>query len=541
MQLGDFDFHHYLRYARLWVLIAVLPAILAGLLGYERTAREAKTYDASVSLYVQQPTQSVVGISGVPDLSASSQLAQTYSQLAIQPIVAQAADKILWKHYPAYRVEDHALRSEGTSLQQQQQLSPLIVLTVTDTVPKRAADAANAVGAAFISRVNASNASRFAADQHSLAVQIKHERALADKINAKIAAYRGPSGGLEALKTAYAAYSSTYQSLVSSAEQLKLQRDISSSAVDIYSPAVPPTSPTGPHPRNTAILWAFFVLMAGSALVYGYQYLSDLCGDAEEASQLVGAPVLGAIPAFRVRRKRQPLLTDGHLQVQDAEGYRMIRTNIQFANVDRPPRTLLVTSSLPGEGKTTTASNLALTFAEGGRSVTLIDGDLRRPSLHKIFEMPSDPGLTGLILNERLNGHRAGLALRDNLNVLPSGPLPPNPSDLLGSDRMAELMTYLKQQSDMVIVDAPPVLAASDAAILSTIVDGVILVIDLNSTKRREIRHTREAVEAVGGKIIGVVINRVKSRERTYYYSSKYYTLPKDDNATAETVAQTSR
>jgi non-specific protein-tyrosine kinase len=493
----------------------------------------------------------VVGISGVPDLASSSQLAQTYSQLAVQPIVALAADKILSPRYHGYRVEDHGLQSAASALQQQQ-FSPLIVLTVTDTVPQRAADAANAVSSAFISRINASNASRFAADQHSLKIQIAHEKAQADAINHKIAAYRGPSGGLEALKTAYAAYSTTYQSLVSSAEQLKLQRDISSSAVDVYSPATRPLSPTGPHPRNTALLWAFFALVAGTALVYGYQYLSDLCGDAEEASLLIDAPVLGAIPAFRVRRKQHPLLAgDGQMHVQDAEGYRMIRTNIQFANVDHPPRRILVTSALPGEGKTTTASNLALTFAEGGRSVTLIDGDLRRPSLHRVFDTPPGGGLTELILTDRLNGHRAGVTLRDNLTIVPSGPLPPNPGDLLGSERMAELMIHLRQQSDMVILDAPPVLAASDAAILSTVVDGVILVIDLNSTKRREIRHTREAIEAVGGKIIGIVINRVKSRERTYYYRSKYYSSgPHDGNlpdgtvdvpAGTETLAKSSR
>ncbi len=515
MHLGNLNLSTYLRYTRLWILFAVLPALVAGALGYLNTRAQPKTYNASASLYVQQPTQSGIGVSGVQDLYASSQLAQTYSQLAVQPTVEAAADVLLAKKYPGYRIEDHGLQSAPASIQQQ---TPLIILSLSDTVPKRAADAVNAASRAFIGRIDQFNQLRFATDDQALSAQIGKQKAAINKILGQIAVYRGPTSGLDGLKTALSAYQSTYQSLVSSQQQLRIERDISSSTINVYSRATPPTSPTGPHPTRTALYWALLVLLAGSAAVYGYEYLSDLPATPEEVSEIAGAPVLAAIPAARGRRARRRLIEEGQAQPLDDEGYRLIRTNIQFASIDRPPHTLLVTSALPGEGKTTTASNLALAFADGGRSVILVDGDLRRPSMHHLFDTRSANGLTQLILSVQTNGHRPGHEVYRNLAVIPAGPLPPNPADILGSTRMVELVRNLRGHSEVVIIDAPPVLAASDAAILSTLVDGVILVVDLHKTKRREIRRAREAIEAVNARFMGVVINRFQVRDRSYYY-----------------------
>jgi non-specific protein-tyrosine kinase len=504
-----------MRYARLWVLIAVFPAIAAGALGYLQVRSQPKTYSASASLYVQQPASSGVGISGVQDIYASSQLAQTYSQLAVQPVVQAEADRLLAKQYPGYRVEDHGLQSAPINLQQ---ASPLIVLSITDTIPKRAADAVNAVSKAFITEVTQFNQSRFAADDQALTVQISKQRDRINNLLAQISRYSGASSGLDSLRTALSAYQSTYQALITSQQQLRIERDISSSTVNIYSAATPPVSPTGPHPSRTALTWAILALLAGTALVYGYEYLSDLPGSPEEVSEMAGAPVLATIPVVRGRRARRRLIEEGRAQPLDDEGYRLVRTNVQFASVDQPPRTLLITSALPGEGKTTTASNLALAFAEGGRSVVLVDGDLRRPSVHRLFDAPSGHGLTELIFTIHQNGRRPGHQVYRNLSVIPAGPLPPNPADILGSERMGTVIDRLNSQADIVILDAPPVLAASDAAILSTMVDGVILVVDLHKTKRREIRRAREAIEAVNGRIMGVVVNRFKVRDRSYYY-----------------------
>src|SRR3990172_6739244 len=167
-----------------------------------------------------------------------------------------------------------------------------------------------------------------------------------------------------------------------------------------------------------------------------------------------------------------------------AEAYRQLRTNIQFSSLDRPLKTLLVTSTNPEEGKSTTLANLAITIAQTGSKVLIVDCDLRRPSIHSIFGIKNNVGLTSAMVDTSL----ANLPAQDvgipNLSVLTSGPLPPNPSELLGSQRMQELMAKLRESADYVLFDSPPVLAVTDAAVLASKLDGVLLVINAGHTKR---------------------------------------------------------
>jgi capsular exopolysaccharide synthesis family protein len=219
-----------------------------------------------------------------------------------------------------------------------------------------------------------------------------------------------------------------------------------------------------------------------------------------------------------------------------SEAYRVIRTNIQFTDVDRPPRSLVVTSASPGEGKSTTASNLANVFAQAGTHVSLVDGDLRRPSLHNIFAVKREEGLTNmLVATGALNGRGPWQTVFPNLDLIASGPLPPRPADLLGSARMKDITDHLSAGSAMVIIDSPPVLAVTDAAVLSTVADGVILVVDTARSKRRDLRRAREAIEGVGGRILGIVINRLEKRGSGYYYHyyQHHYGYPEKYDYTA--------
>jgi capsular exopolysaccharide synthesis family protein len=215
-------------------------------------------------------------------------------------------------------------------------------------------------------------------------------------------------------------------------------------------------------------------------------------------------------------------LTRGGKSSGAAESYRLARTNLQFTDVDDPLRSIVVTSPQPRDGKTTTCSNLALVFAEGGKRVTLVDGDLRRPGLQYLLDERPREGLTNLLVGDSLNGHAQLSPDSDNLTILTSGPLPPNPADLLNSDRMRELIASLRAHSDMVVVDSPPVLAVADAAILATMVDGVVLVVDPNTTRLRDIRRAREMIEGVGGTIVGVIVNRAKTGSGIYRYAGYY-------------------
>ena len=191
-----------------------------------------------------------------------------------------------------------------------------------------------------------------------------------------------------------------------------------------------------------------------------------------------------------------------------AEAYRTLRTNLTFAALDKPLETLLVTSAAPGEGKSSIIANLAITLAQGERRVILVDADLRRPGLHEIFGVANDRGLTTMIVEKTALDDPPLLEVGvDNLWLMPSGPLPPNPADLLGSRRMEEAIARLKARADVILFDAPPIVAVTDATVLGTKVDGVLLVVRAGRTRREHIQQARELLERVHVRILGAVLS----------------------------------
>lgn len=191
-----------------------------------------------------------------------------------------------------------------------------------------------------------------------------------------------------------------------------------------------------------------------------------------------------------------------------AESYRTLRMNLQFASLDRKLRSLLVTSAGPAEGKTTTLANLAVTLAQIDQRVILVDADLRRPSLHRLFQTPNEQGLTTMTLeDEALENPPLQFTAVPGLQVLPSGTLPPRPADLLGSRRMEAVLEALMQRADMVLLDAPPVTVVTDAVILATKVDGVLLVVSAGDTKRDHAKQAVERLAKVNANVVGAVLN----------------------------------
>jgi capsular exopolysaccharide synthesis family protein len=206
-----------------------------------------------------------------------------------------------------------------------------------------------------------------------------------------------------------------------------------------------------------------------------------------------------------------------------AEAFRNLRTSIQFSAVDEPVRTLLVTSPLPTDGKTFTAANLAAVMAQGGRDVILVDSDLRRSVQHRVFGLPKEPGVTSALLSPE----EQGIALRETdvkgLKVVTGGARAPNPAELLASDRFQDFVAWLKEQADVVIFDSPPVLAVTDAAVLSTVVDATLLVVDHGRTRRAAAAQATERLMNVGGNLLGIVLNRLPPNGDGYYYYHYYY------------------
>jgi capsular exopolysaccharide synthesis family protein len=194
-----------------------------------------------------------------------------------------------------------------------------------------------------------------------------------------------------------------------------------------------------------------------------------------------------------------------------SEAYRTLRTNLDFSSLDKPIKTMLITSAGPEEGKSTVLANLAVTTAQTGRKVILVDCDLRRPTLHNLFNLKNDVGLTTMVVDDAA---MESPPLKDTgvegLQLVSSGPLPPNPSELLGSRRMEEIIAALLKRADVVLFDAPPVVAVTDAAVLATKVDGVLLVINAGGTKRDYARTAKARLEKVNANLLGAVLNNVK-------------------------------
>jgi capsular exopolysaccharide synthesis family protein len=206
-----------------------------------------------------------------------------------------------------------------------------------------------------------------------------------------------------------------------------------------------------------------------------------------------------------------------------AEAFRTLRTNIQFSSLDNELRTIVVTSTQPSEGKSTVLANLAVTMAQSGKKVVLLDCDLRKPTIHKKLGVTNKNGLTTLLSKEKGLQECLQLLNVPNLYIITSGPIPPNPAELLGSKRMKSLLQELKEHFDMILIDAPPVLAVTDSQILSTLTDGVLFVTSYGTTEKDAVVRAKELIEKVGGKILGVVMNKMPNEAKGSYSGYYYY------------------
>lgn len=298
-------------------------------------------------------------------------------------------------------------------------------------------------------------------------------------------------------------------------------------AVMVSELAAPAREPYTPKLAMNVAIAVFMSLMLAGGLIAALEYLDDTVKTAEDIEPL-GLTSLGMISRFRGgRRGRSEPLEASDFNSATAESYRQLRTNIRFTSLGSGLKTIVVTSAGPGEGKSTTASNLAAVLAQAGDRVILVDADLRRSSLRKTFESPTSFGLTGLLYNDI---HDPSVALVNtrwkNLRLLPAGVLPPNPSELLTSARMQRVIEALRGMADYVIFDTPPVLAVTDAIVLAARTDGTLVVAEAHRTRNEALRETVKLLQQANARIAGIVLNRVKRRPEDYYYYREE--LPED-------------
>lgn len=296
-------------------------------------------------------------------------------------------------------------------------------------------------------------------------------------------------------------------------------------SVSIVEPASTPSSPVRPRtPLNTAI-GALAGLFVAAVVIMVYEYLDDTLKTSEDVEAAAALPTLGGVGRFpRRRRGTAGLVLTSTDRSAAAEAYRVLRTNLQFSTFDA--QTLLISSASPGEGKTTTVANLAVAIAQTGTRCVVVDSDLRRPALHHLFGVSNSAGLTSALLaREPSIGRFLQPTDVEHLSVLASGPLPPNPSELLSSRRMDAVMEALKHEAEIVLFDSPPALAVADASILAGKVDGAILVVDSGRTRAQALREAAEALGRSKTRVLGAVLNKL-TRGRHGYYSYSYYYGP---------------
>jgi len=317
---------------------------------------------------------------------------------------------------------------------------------------------------------------------------------------------------------------SLYNLLMKEAKETKLLGEVSSFPISILERAKTPISPIRPQKTKSIITSFLLGIFLALGVAFAQELLDRSIKNEEEIERYLKLPLLGVIPRVKVKIKgaRFSILEDPFSH--ESEAWRLLKANIKFSTPQGELRVLLVTSTGPTEGKTTLAKNLAVTLAQGEDNVLLVDADLRRPMIHKSFEVPQEPGLTNLLVEK-------GRSLEDviqpsgvsNLSLLTCGSSSPNPTELLESRRMKEVLELLEKKFNMVVLDSPPVTLVSDAIVLSPLVDSVLLVVEAGRLSRDAILKGRLQLEKARAKICGIALNKAKIEKRSYYYNNYYY------------------
>jgi succinoglycan biosynthesis transport protein ExoP len=499
-----------------WLLIA--STLVASVSGYVAVSRMPRIYQATTTLMVGQGLEKANPNS--QDLYISQQLAQTYREMVSrQPILRGAADSLGLPYVP--RAEDvSAWLVPGTQL---------MGIAVRDTDPERARALADAVAHQLILETPNEIAEdqarqefvRTQLRQLEANIQVTGEEILAEQAKLDEAnsarAIQQYQTNIAALQAKLSSYQANYGSLLGSVEGR-------TNFISVFEPATTPSIPVSPRVMEMVLMAAvsgLILAVAGALLI---EFLDDTLKTPEDTKRALDLPTLASIARTKDGAAPNNLIAAHEPHSLVTEAYRNLRTNVRVSSVDEPLRTLVVTSPNASEGKTTTLANLGVVMAQAGNRVVLVDTDLRRSTLHKKFEVPNREGLTNALLEDEpvLDGWLRETEI-ENLRVLTSGPLPPNPSELLGSQKMRQLIERLKDEADIILFDTPPILMLSDASVLALETDGVLLIAEAGRTRRTTARQAVERLQQLGVNVVGVVLNRVRPQRAKGYGYYQYY------------------
>ncbi len=524
------ELKQYFGVIKKWWWLAVACVLIASVSSYLGTQQMPRIYSATTTLMVGRALQQANPSS--QEIYLSQQLAQTYATMVKRKPILEGAARALGLQY---------IPSAGNVSARVVPGSQLLEISVLDTDPERARILADEIAQQLIKQTPTDSPEvqeRRAFVQEQLQdledkikttkAEIEEEQKKLDAANSARAIQQYQSN-ISALQQKLSSYQSTYASLLTTVQG-------GTNYVTVVEPASRPTYPISPNVSQTVMLAAGIGLALALGGAFLIEYLDDTVKTPEEAAQLTGLPALGAIARIEGKTLTDHLITARHPLSPIAEAYRVLRTNIQFSTVDKPLKTLMVTSPAPSEGKSVTLANLAVVMAQAGLKVIAVDTDLRRPIQHKMFNVANDYGLCDGILhaNPGIMEHVQPTQI-ENLWLLPSGTIPPNPAELLGSKRMGEIIEELKANADLVIFDTPPALLVTDAAVLANRVDGVLLVNDAGNTRRGMTQRATAELRRIHAPLLGLVMNRLSTRRGSYYYYQYYhYKYYRHEDSTVE-------
>lgn len=481
---------------RKWWVIALALAGLAVSLAVSFT--EPKQYAATAQVLVLPSGQtSALGTTEQPVTPTD---VQTMLQLVTSAPVTSAVRHLLGSA-PAVTATEVAQTN-------------VIAISAISPVPARAALIANAYARAFVSTQQTAALDNLAAAEGQLRTQIR-------SLGKQVKQLRRASGTASQL----AALVNQQAVLREQLTQMQVSGTGDTGDLSIVTPAIAPVSPSSPKPAQDGLLGLAAGLILGLAAAFLRESLDDAVASKEAAEEFGGATVLAAVPMVTSWKKRnRPLVVSlARPTSPAAEAYRSLRTSLQFARQDRDLHTILVTSPAAAEGKTSTLSNLGAVFAQAGLRVVLVSCDLRKPRLGQFFGLEERAGLTTAILGEQpVEELIQPVPGNENLWLLASGQLPPNPAELLNGRRAQEIFATLRGLFDLVLIDSPPVLPVTDAVVLSRDADATLLIVAAGQTRRGDLQRSAEKLAQVNARVVGIVLNETSRQGGGYGYGYRY-------------------
>ncbi len=510
------ELREYLQVLRKWWWLILLATCVSGVASFTVSSLLPSVYEASVTLMSNESSDT--GIVDYSSLLGGQQIIETYRELLqTEPILVRVVDNL-----------DLPYTSRELRKQIEVRVIPntqLLQLKVEDKDPNRAAGIANEIALTFLEQSSAGRPVAELEDyEQSLVGQMQSLERAIQETEADLERLRDSSNSdrlenLAELQIRLSQQRSVYANLLSGYLNIRSMKSRLLGLV-VVEPAQSPVEPIRPRKIfNTAIAIAGGAALT-CVLAFIVEYFNDVLESPADIGEALSLPHLGSIPFVRDWQK------DGSAAFKQdewpvTESFRILRTNIKFSNIDCAISTLLLTSPGASEGKTSLVARLGQVMAQNDKTILIVDTDLRRPHLHHLFSVSNGTGLTSLLI-EDLNIENCVIKTDMlNLYILPAGPKPPNPAEMLGSHRMTEFIERAQTFADLVIFDVPPVLACADAMVLASHVDGVVLVVDSRSTKREAALRASDMLRAVDAKILGVVLNKNRdhSLEYTHYYS----------------------